>query len=62
MWVYSISAPTLSLIGSLTTEIYYWTEKNGNKHTQTHTQDIGLSNQSEKALLFFLISPKADLY
>ena len=25
MWVYSISPPSLSLIGPLTREIYYWT-------------------------------------
>ena len=25
MWVYSVSPPSLSLIGPLTTEIYYWT-------------------------------------
>ena len=37
MWVYSISPPSLSLIGSLTTEIYYRTEKKNWKHRQTDT-------------------------
>ena len=36
MWVSSIYPPNLSLIGPITTEIYYWREKNW-KHTNTHT-------------------------
>ena len=35
MWVYSISPPSFSLIGPLTTEIYYQTEKK--KKLETHT-------------------------
>ena len=38
MWVYSFSPPSLSLIGPLTTEICYGTEKEKLvTHTNTHT-------------------------
>ena len=37
MWVPSISPPTLSLIGLLTTEIYHRTEITGNALTDIHT-------------------------
>ena len=35
MWIYSISPPSLSLIGALTTEIYFQTKKSW-RHLQTH--------------------------
>ena len=37
MWVYSTSPPSLSLMGSLTTEIYYRTGITGNTNTNIHT-------------------------
>ena len=40
MLIYSVSPPILSLIGALTTEIYYWTEKNTN--TQTYKTDTDI--------------------
>ena len=46
MWVYSyFSLPSLSLIGPLTTEIYYRTGITGNteRHTHTHTQRLNLT-------------------
>ena len=39
MQVYFISPPSLNLIGLLTTEIYYWTEKTiGNADTNSETE------------------------
>ena len=38
MWVFSTTPPNLSLIGLLTTEIYYWIGITGNTDTQTHRQ------------------------
>ena len=38
MWVSSTSPPNLSLIGLLTTDIYYRTGITGNTDTQTDTQ------------------------
>ena len=38
MWIPSIAPPNLSLIGSLTMEIYYRTEITGIAHRQTYTQ------------------------
>ena len=38
MWVYSTSPPNLSLIGLLTTDIYYQTGITGQIHRQTDTQ------------------------
>ena len=38
MWVFSNSPPNLSLISSLTTEIYRRIEITGNTDTQTHTE------------------------
>ena len=38
MWVSSISLPNLSLIGLLTTEIYYRSGNAGQTDTNTHTE------------------------
>ena len=40
MWVYSISQSGLSFIGSLTTKIYYRTDRNENTNTQTETDTL----------------------
>ena len=58
MWVYSISPPSLSLTGSLTTEIYYRTEKKtGNTHTQTENDTLSIhhTGSNKKPLQHLLI-------
>ena len=46
MWVSFISQPRLSLIGLLTTEIYYRTGTTGNTKTQTHRLKLILSSDT----------------
>ena len=40
MWVLSITTPNLSLISSLTTEIYYRTEITGNAHIRAQKLNL----------------------
>ena len=59
MWVSSFSPPNLSLIGPLTTEIYYQTGIPGNTDKQTESDTLPLQDtgSSKKDNLY-----KADIY